>query len=172
MTSTIVTTPSSEDANSYVSRAEADSYFSDRLHAAVWEAATTDSKDKSLLWAAQILDTNIRWKGVVARYSQMRAWPRSGVVDVNRGVEFNPEQIPDFLKYAQCELALSLLSEDITQDPETVGLSSLSVAGAVTLSFSSTEKPLVLPKPVRDLCRNYGAFDDSKAAAVVRVARA
>jgi hypothetical protein len=168
MTSALVTTIAGTSSNSYLTRAEADAYFEDRLHSSTWSSASTVDRDRALLWAAKILDTRVSWSGTIVDYLQALSWPRHGVISINTSQYYLPTEIPEFIKYAQAELALSLLSEDRTLDPQTAGISS---TGAVSLTFDKTTTPPVLPQAVRDLIAPYGTFDNGSKMKVLPVAR-
>lgn len=65
-------------ANTYVSQADADAYFSDRANAS-WAAATNDAKAAALIQATQYLDARYTFKGQPLLDSQPLAWPRQPV---------------------------------------------------------------------------------------------
>jgi hypothetical protein len=171
MTSALVTTIAGSASNSYLTRAEADVYFTDRLHSDTWSDADALDKDRALLWAAKILDTRVSWAGTIVNYLQALSWPRHGVVSINTSQYYSPEEIPKFIQYAQAELALSLLLSDRTLDSDTAGIASLSVTGAVSLTFDKTTTAPVLPQAVRDLIAPYGTFDNGSKMKVLPVAR-
>lgn len=114
MPSAIVTTPAATTANSYVSVAEAEVYFGDRLHSLAWVGATADEKAVALLMAARRIDQSeflgTRWK-----LEQSMAWPRYGVLDED-GWLIAADVIPERVKRAQMEEALGLLTTD--EDPD------------------------------------------------------
>lgn len=171
--SAIVATALAANANSFATLAEAEQYFSDRLHSDAWTAATADQKAQALLWATKILDTRVAWKGSKSTQGQALNWPRAYVEDPNYAIMppatayslskfyLDSDTVPQVIKQAQCELALSLLSEDITQDADTTGLSSITV-GSISLGINSADKKRVLPRPVRDLIAPYGTSIDSR----------
>lgn len=99
--------------NCYVTRSDADTYFSDRLESDAWSNAEDLTKDQALVTATQMLD-DLTWSGIVANSDQPLAFPRSGsYFDPRKGyiVAF-PDDIPDSIKVATYELALHLLSND------------------------------------------------------------
>jgi hypothetical protein len=130
MPSTIVTTIGSPSANSYVTEAEADMYFDDRLNASTWVSATSTDKTRALLTAAKRLE-QFNWLGARATSTQALAWPRIGVVkrdsaDVGYadwgygyygnypygqfGEQYKQDEIPQPVEDAQCEFAFAYLS--------------------------------------------------------------
>lgn len=134
--------------NSYLTVAEADSYFEGRLYSDKWEAAK--DPDKALIMAASLLDTQISWAGRPASDSQVMAWPRAGVRDVA------PDVIPTAVKVAQAELALALLTQDLTAAPDTAGIASLEVAGAIKLQVNAADRPHLIPPLVSGILSPLG----------------
>ena len=63
MASALVVTPGDGSANSYCSRAVADTYHANRLHAAIWTDADDVTKDAALLMATRVLDQQFAWAG-------------------------------------------------------------------------------------------------------------
>jgi hypothetical protein len=172
MPSVIVATPKGLTSNSYVTLAEGDAYFDDRLYSSTWSTATAEDRIRALLWSAKILDTRIVWNGYKSDFDQSMQWPRGGVYEVGNDEEFDPLIVPDFLKWAQCEQAITLLSNSaLMNDPEYRGISSLSISGAVSLSFDKSDAPEVLPRSVRDLCRHYGIIEEAGSMKTLKVAR-
>ena len=142
---TIVETPGATNANSYVTRAQADTYFSERLHSSAWTSASGDTKDAALVWAAKLLDRTVRYNGSKTSSSQSMAWPRSGMVDES-GNEIADTVIPQTIKDVQCELAMLLIGTDrsLENQASAQGLTSLR-AGPVSLSFKDEIKVNVVP---------------------------
>ena len=93
----------------YVSIGDADAYFDERLNSGVWEDASDDDKLKSLKMATRSIN-NLQYLGVKADSSQENEFPRGGQTDV-------PQEVKD----ATCEIALSLL-DDYDSEMEIRGL--------------------------------------------------
>ena len=75
--------------NSYVTRAEAEMYFSDRLDVAAWTSATDDMKDDSLVTSTMYLE-QFNFAGYATSATQNLAWPRVGCFnDTSRGRQIN-----------------------------------------------------------------------------------
>jgi len=119
--------------NSYVSLAEADSYFSDRLDVAAWEIASETQKQQSLITATNILDT-LDWVGIISSESQLLAFPRTGsYFDPKFGYEVVlKDDVPYRIISAVYEIAYHLLNNDGLLD-STGNVSSLSI-GNITLN--------------------------------------
>ena len=126
-------TVGSSTANSYVTVAEADSYFSDRLHADAWE--DYEYKASALVTASQMLDWYVRWKGSKATETQSMQWPRSGVVRRD-GTTVADDIIPSEVKTAVYELALSSLESDRTSDDPMAGIEQVK-AGSLMVKADS-----------------------------------
>ena len=90
-------------AESYVTVAEADTYWSNR-NDTVWAALATAAKEANLRIATRWIDSNYSWLGEITNHDQALDWPRFGVVDRdNRG--YDSDEIPQCLKDAVCEAA-------------------------------------------------------------------
>lgn len=141
-----------EDSNSYVTQAEATAYFADRLHADSWEDFA--SKDQALITASSMLDWNMKWKGFRSSSSQKLDWPRSGVLD-SYSVEIDSDTLPDALKVATFEMALSILEEDRSEDWDLSGFKSVKVdVIEVTADDSiNNPKPSIIPTKVNRILR-------------------
>jgi hypothetical protein len=95
-------------ANSYVSRADAVTYFGDRLDITEWTDASNDNKDAALVMATLRLDQE-EWVGTRSSITQNIAWPRIGVyVD---GIYQDSAAIPRQIEEATYELALAILKD-------------------------------------------------------------
>jgi len=127
-------TISATDANSYVTQEEANTYFSDRVHASDWE--DFEYKDEVLITSSQMLDWYINWKGFRASTTQSMLWPRTDVIRRDSS-EVDDGVIPNEVKVAVYELALSSLDEDRTGDNELAGIDQLK-AGSLMIKASST----------------------------------
>jgi hypothetical protein len=110
------------DADSYISRADADTYVakyikSDNAGRVAWEASTDDEKDDALRQAAQYLDQTYqtKWQGVRTHTDQALDWPRTGVVDCDDET-IDSDAIPVDLKNAQAEMATRGTVEELFAD--------------------------------------------------------
>jgi hypothetical protein len=83
--------------NSYISLADADEYFTARLHSDLWNTAATDEKAQALITATRQID-RLPFRGVKRLSNQALAFPRSPNNDV-------PWRVLD----AVCEEALAIL---------------------------------------------------------------
>lgn len=103
-------TVGSATANSYVTREEADLYFSNRAHSSLWYALDDAEKDKFLITATQQLEWYVKWKGTKTDPSQALHHP---VKDVEiDGVLIPDDEIHINVKKATFEYAYSSIEED------------------------------------------------------------
>lgn len=87
------------NANSFVSVAEADAFFSN-VGSASWAAASVDEKESALIRATAYLSTYFRWTGKrVKGRDQALAIPRSGMTDCD-GNDVPSDEVPIELKIA------------------------------------------------------------------------
>ena len=108
MAATINATIKSETANSYVTLAEANSYFETSPSSTQWDNKTDDKKNRALISATRWIDTLVFY-GDRCDESQALKFPRTNYqVD---GVELACTTIPNGIKYAQYELARALAND-------------------------------------------------------------
>ena len=138
MASTIVVTPGSASANSYCSRAVADTYHSDRLHAATWTDADDATKDAALLMATRVIDQQFAWAGVRSTPgSQRLEWPRDGLLNDEGDLALDSATIPDRLQDATAEFARLLIETDTTVTSGVAGGAIKSLkAGSVQIDYT------------------------------------
>jgi len=101
-----------KDTNSYVTRAEADTYLADRLDVPAWVAATDPSKDQALITATSLLDLQ-SYTGYATSNTQPLAFPRVGeYFDARVGaiVILDSAVVPNRILVATYELAVHLLN--------------------------------------------------------------
>jgi len=86
------------NTNSYVTVANAETYFETRIDAANWNSASNELKEEALVTATQIID-NHSWIGSAISSSQALAWPRKNAMyyDARLGMDitFGNSEIPD-----------------------------------------------------------------------------
>ena len=108
MAATINATVKGENANSYVTLAEANDYFDTSPDSSTWTNKTDDQKKRSLISATRWIDTFVFY-GDRCDDGQALKFPRNNYqVD---GVELACTKIPNNIKYAQYELARALAND-------------------------------------------------------------
>jgi hypothetical protein len=100
--------------NTYISLADAETYFTDRLNITTWSAATDANKNKALLMACKIIDDQ-RYMGQPFNYLQSMAFPRYGL-KTRQNQPIPTLATPDDVKWAQCEQALFILDQSGNED--------------------------------------------------------
>ncbi len=108
MAATIDATIKGANANSYVTLAEANSYFETVPSSTQWDNKTDDKKNRALISATRWIDTLVYY-GDRCDDDQALKFPRTNYqVD---GVELACTLIPQNIKYAQFELANALAND-------------------------------------------------------------
>lgn len=108
------------NANSYASAADGDAYHDGHLYATSWTSSTTANKEKALVFATRVIDSQYRFHGYRATTVQALQWPRSGCPDPDAAPDspgvasLASNQIPTALINATCEMARALLATDRT----------------------------------------------------------
>lgn len=109
--------------DSYLSVADADTYWSNRNND-VWAAADTADKEKALREATQYIDGAYDFIGTQIT-TNVLAWPRYDVYIYEgnfAGVSYNSDTIPPQIKNATAELALEALSNKLLPSKDRGGL--------------------------------------------------
>jgi hypothetical protein len=151
------------------------------VYRAEWDAQDADGKTRALLAAARIIDSSMNWDGYRVDQAQALAFPRARVhnYEVENALLGDPlsmssiyypeDAIPQRLKDAQCIQALELLRADRGTDAGTMGVTSFSLEGALSVAFDKTDRPLPVSERVRDLLAVFGSAKG--APGTVRVYR-
>lgn len=149
------------NTNSYVTVADADTYFETRIDSAEWFALSDEIKEQALVTATQLVDDNA-WIGSAVSPSQALAWPRKAASypDDRLGYQVTvPENlIPVRVKVAVYEQALHLVNNEDLLSETTQTFESISI-GSISLSDSNGDvtrtsiRPTVVMKPIRPLIR-------------------
>ena len=108
MAATIDATIKGASANSYVTLAEANTYFETVPDSSTWTDKTDDQKNRALISATRWIDTFV-YQGDRCDENQALKFPRTNY-QVDR-VELSCSTIPLNIKYAQYELARALAND-------------------------------------------------------------
>ena len=112
---------------SYISAADADTYFGDRYGADQWRAAAEQHKAQALATDTRSIDMQ-RLRGRKTDDAQPLAFPR---VIYWRGAWNADTTVPEAVKAAACEEALAILSHDTQRAArQREGLTSVSIGDA------------------------------------------
>lgn len=136
--------------DTFISVADADTYFGTRLYSTTWTGATTADKERALRMATAILNRE-RWAGGITSANQLLAWPRSGAID-QEGRAVSPTAIPTAVRDATCELAMALLIDDLTQNDGNAGVKTVQ-AGSVRIEYNGQAPARRLPDMVTAIIR-------------------
>lgn len=158
------------NTNSYVTVAEADTYFETRIDSANWIDASDEIKEQALVTATQLIDDHA-WIGSAVSSSQALAWPRSSVIywDDRLGLQMSVDEdvVPTRVKTAVFEQALHLVNNEDLLAGTVQTFESISV-GSISLSDSNGDvsktpiKPSIVMKSIKPLLRaNSGAMGSS-----------
>ena len=138
MPSALVVTAGDASANSYCSRAVADTYHENRLHAGTWGDADAETQDAALLMATRVIDQQFAWAGVRSSTAQRLEWPRDGLLNDEGDLALDPATIPERLQDATAEFARLLIDSDTTVTSGVAGGAITSLkAGSVQINYAS-----------------------------------
>jgi len=149
------------NTNSYVSIADADTYFETRIDSANWVDAEDEIKEQALVTATALIDDN-SWIGSAVSSSQALAWPRKNAIynDDRLGLQITiaDSEIPSRVKTAVYEQALHLIdNEDVlmgqSQTFESISVGSISLSDSNGDTTRTPMKPSTALKPIRPLIR-------------------
>ena len=118
------------DDNSYLSVADAETYFEDRLNTTTWDDAFDQDKSASLIQATKFIDVK-RFLGSRYDSTQSLSFPRSGLYVDN--ILLDEDTVPQDIKDAVCEFAIYLLQDDYTAPNDLDSFSSVSI-GTIAIS--------------------------------------
>jgi hypothetical protein len=165
---TLIATIGATDANSYVTLAEAEEYILDRIHSSAWVAYT--DKEQALVSASRMLDWYVKFKGIRTTAEQSMQWPRIQVTRPD-GRTVDGNVIPNEVKTAVYELALSSLSADRMEDDPLGGISTLKAgtlmikAGPAPPNSTNTK---VVPEKIRKILREVMTNNGSCVVRLIR----
>ena len=153
----IEATVGGENSNSYITLAEAEDYFAERLHADAWAGASEADKEKALLTACRHLEQLRYWDGNRPAFTDPRQrlrFPR--VIDTDAAGAF---VIPHPVKEAQCEEALALLARGTEHERrrslQAAGVKSFAVDGLSESYDSGADRQVLLSAEARSLLVGY-----------------
>lgn len=112
---TVDATAKGANSNSYVTRAETQSYLDGRLAVTAWTAAAGADQDRAIITATSRLEQEF-YTGSVTTTTQALQWPRSNTFDKAR-IAYDFDVVPDPVKEATYETALELLDGSLSLAP-------------------------------------------------------
>jgi hypothetical protein len=123
------------NADSFVTLADADDFWVDRQDAA-WAESLDPNKEAALRKACDYLFYAYVWRGQPKLFTQSLCWPRVGVTD-QYGEAIDPDSVPVAVQRAQILLAREALSVDLLSQSSTDDIltqETVSISGAVSES--------------------------------------
>lgn len=164
------------DANAYANAADGDAYYDGHLYATAWTAATTGNKEKALVMATRLIDSQFQFGGVRARAVQGLQWPRAECRDPDGGssefgtasAELASDGVPKAVVDATCEMARELLIVDRTAAPAGEGIvaSWTDVSGT---KYDKRDTRPVISRVAQAMLAKYGVLIKSRSGAVALV---
>lgn len=139
-------------ANSYISEADADTYFEKHLYGTAWTGSA--NKVAALQMATRLIDDYFDFEGKKINDSQALQFPRYDIFD-RSGYLIPSTTIPTPVKNATAELAKWLIDSDRTADADGKGFKRL-VAGSLTMEPDTADKAPVLPDVVKKMLAPFG----------------
>lgn len=139
------------NSNSYVTVAEADAYFADRLHSTNWINAIATDKEKALIQATKMIDFK-HFMGYKTISSQLLKFPRTGIY--YDGELLDSLSVPLSIMSAVFELAIYLLSDDYTTPNEISEFDNIKV-GSLNITPTKQNNNLDLPPFVNELLKPF-----------------
>lgn len=130
------------NADSYLSVADADTYFTGHGNPSEWSGLTTAEKEASLKYATKKLDQLFKWYGNIEDTTQVLGWPRTAFYDSEGRTIGGTGIMPQALLDATAEMALEYSQDDFVASStnvarERIGSSEVQYAGnASTKSYT------------------------------------
>lgn len=145
-----------ENAESYISLADANAYFiGKRLHSSAWTASIDAVKETALRQATLLIDSEFTWTGTILMTDpvQALAWPRKDAYD--RYGRARNSEVPQEVKYAVCELAHYLLDQDRLVGVQGEGIRRLRV-DVIEIEYKDGTTPHTFPPHVARMLNGLG----------------
>jgi len=170
------------NANSYASASDCDSYHEGHLYGTAWTGATTATKEAALVMATRLIDGCYQFAGFKVSSAQALQWPRKLAIDpdgprrtglcFDGGVAYFPsDTVPVAVVDATCEVARELIKADTTDATDGEGLQSISIAGAMSIQFDKKDQQAKIPETARLFLARLGTYlaDRGSTAKLTRV---
>jgi hypothetical protein len=173
------------DANSYADVADGDAYHDGHLYAAAWSGATNDDKEKALVFATRLIDSQFQFNGWRAHDEQALQWPRERCQDPDRGLPVtilllpsgayvDSNIVPKTVMDAACEMARELLIANRTASAPGEGIHSAytahMVSGGVSdisnTTYDKSDTRPMISKVAQAMLAKFGAPIKSGSGAV------
>lgn len=157
------------DANAYANAADGDAYHDGHLYASAWTAATTGNKEKALVFATRLIDSQFQFGGSKGKETQALQWPREGCADPDAaggaGGTVASNVVPKAVVDATCEMARELLIVDRTAAAPGEGLKYENV-GPDQKGYDKADTRPVITKVAQAMLAKFGFLLSRKGGAV------
>ena len=164
MSLAIDNTPGGASSTAYVSLATCGLFIEENVHiTATWASLSTSNRTACVIYATNILDSEIAWIGTRGSTTQALRWPRDFAADPD-GNSIDNSTIPLAIQRGTSFLAYFLSQDDRTEEAETYGFKSLK-AGSLAMVIDKYDRKPIMPNVVWDLLKFYG----TKIASATRV---
>jgi hypothetical protein len=143
--------------DSYVTVAEADSYISKSVYGSVWADSPEDQKVQALVTAARTID-RLALAGRKSYWDQTMSFPRILSERLHDNYQ-DPTEVPQEVKDAQCEEALSRLrrGDDVRFGQLELGMSSLTIDQA-NETYRDTAGKGLLSQAAKEILNRWIVF--------------
>lgn len=145
-------------SNSYITVAEANTYYTDHMKYDQWDSISDADKSTALVMATMYLDQYFIWNGTRTTSTQALCWPRYEVVDIENDDDIENDEIPTNLKRAISEMALHLVENrqfESVPEVEEFELSKLKIK-----IRNNQNKGSIIPEIVRAYVADLGSIRD------------
>ena len=165
------------NANSYADANDGDAYHEGHLYASAWTAATTANKEKALVFATRLIDSQFQFNGWRSNDEQALQWPRDHCPDPDKGLSIaivlrlrgasfvDFDVVPKAVVDATCEMARELLIVDRTAAPAGEGMAS-TYNGPVGTKYSKGDTRPIISHVAQAMLAKYGALMSGGSGAV------
>ncbi len=128
-----------QDADAFVSLADADAYFAARNNAA-WQAATAGEREAAIREGTRLIHTRYRWPGEIQSELQALSWPRYDAYHRD-GKRIDPGIVPQEVQDATCEAALLSLSGSLIPATDRGGRIKSARVGPIQVTYEDQADP-------------------------------
>ena len=136
MAVTVIATLGGTDSNSYVTVAEADTFWNTQLRADDWNNATEDDKARALIMSSKRVD-NESYYGDRVSTTQALKFPRKNIGYID-GIDLD-DIIPTQIKEATYYLAIYMLSNDMSKTTVVTQTTKKEKVGSLEVEYATND---------------------------------
>lgn len=153
---TVISIVGDPTANSYVTVAEADSYFSDSFGRSLWAQTSSGDREAAVITASRYLDQYMTWMGHRSTSEQAMEWPRIDTFD-KTGRPYPTNIVPGPVRFATFELAYYIVENGgLSFAPQNIDRVKV---GPVDVEFTKNSVDEGIPSFVENLVAHIGWSD-------------